>query len=421
MKHRAVLTGLMVPGLLLAVARVDASGFQLQEQTASGLGVAYSGMQATAQDAGVVFWNPAAMPLLKTSQLAASMHYIDTSFEFVSAGPPPSGSTWDARGEGGNAGGGNWVPAVYGTLKLKPRLFAGLAVDAPFGLKTQWQNPWAGSFYALTSEVKTLNINPTVGYRLGRHVLLGGGMSYQRLTATLTSAVTPLVPMAEGRIHGDDWAYGWNAGALFEWGRGTRIGMTYRSGISYAISGDLVFDDPALAALGSRVEADIRLPPTAAIALSQELHPRLHLLADYTWTGWDSIQSLTVIATSGPRTGQPVQNVPLNFHDSWRAGLGLEYVATPAWTVRAGLAYDRSPVQDAFRTPRLPDDDRRWLSIGMRFQPNANWSFDAGYAHLWVQQGSSNLAPSGVVPGALRGSYDSSSNVFAVQMSMRFK
>jgi long-chain fatty acid transport protein len=303
---------------------------------------------------------------------------------------------------------------------VKPRIGVGLVVDAPFGLKTDWSAPWTGEFAAVRSEVKTLNINPVAGYRVGQHWLIGAGVSYQRLKATLSNGVTPLNPSAIGTLDGSDWAYGWNAGVLFDSNHGTRAGLSYRSQISYEITGDLTFNSPALAALQSNVAARLTLPRIASAALSQNIGERTRLLADVTWTGWDSIQSLGIVATSGARTGQVVANTPLNFKNSWRAGLGAEHALTRQWLLRAGLAYDRTPVQDSFRTPRLPDEDRTWLAAGARFQPSDAWSFDFGYAHLWVQSASSNLSPVGGVPGALRGSYESSSDILAAQASVRF-
>jgi long-chain fatty acid transport protein len=196
--------------------------------------------------------------------------------------------------------------------------------------------------------------------------------------------------------------------------------VTYRSDIKYEINGALTFNNPALAALQSNVAAHLTLPRIASAAVSQNLGERTRLLADVTWTGWDSIQSLTIVATDGARAGQAVANTPLNFKNSWRAGLGAEHALTRQWLLRAGLAYDRTPVQDTFRTPRLPDEDRKWLAVGARFQPSEAWSFDFGYAHLWVQTASSNLSPVGGVPGALRGSYESSSDIVAAQASVRF-
>ena len=401
-------------GILAIVAlRADAAGFQLQEQTASGLGVAYSGMSVAAQDAGTAFWNPAVMSLLHGVHAAVAVHLVDTSFEFTS-----SGSTYDSFGDGGDAGTGSWIPALYGTFEVGPRFTVGFAVNAPFGLETNWDIPWAGEFHAAKSDVKTLNVNPSAALRINDHVSIGAGISYQQLEATLTTAVTPLLPTSLGKLDGDDRAFGWNAGALFELDDSTRIGLTYRSALDYTIGGDLTFDDPSLAPSSAEIEADLKLPDTASVGIAHEFASGLRVLADYTWTGWDSIQSLTVLETTA---SQPVSVIALNFENSWRLGIGMEYPFTPKWLLRGGVAFDRTPVKDEFRTPKLPDEDRQWLALGVRFAPNERWSVDAGYAHLWVKDASSNLAPPGPVPGTLIGEYDSSANVFGVQASFAWR
>src|SRR5262245_40609768 len=134
MRLRAWTASLPAAGVLALMAlRAESAGFQLQEQTASGLGLAYSGMPAAAQAAGTAFWNPAAMSLRHGANAAVAAHLIDTSFEFASGG-----STYDQFGDGGDAGGGTWIPALYATIEIDPRIAIGLAVDAPFGLKTDW-------------------------------------------------------------------------------------------------------------------------------------------------------------------------------------------------------------------------------------------------------------------------------------------
>jgi long-chain fatty acid transport protein len=414
MKLRAWTISLPAAGALALIAlRAESAGFQLQEQTVSGLGLAYSGMPAAAQDAGTAFWNPAAMSLLHGANVAVAAHLIDTSFEFTSAG-----STYDQFGDGGDAGGGTWIPALYGTIEINPRVAIGLAIDAPFGLKTDWDIPWAGEFHAAKSEVETLNVNPTAAFRINEHVSLGFGIGYQQIEATLTTAVTPLLPTALGKLDGDDWAFGWNVGALFEIDQSTRIGVTYRSAIDYSISGDLTFDDPALSPNNADIEADLELPDTVAVGFWHEFASGMRVLVDYTWTGWDSVQSLTVVEAT---SSQPVSVIALNFENSWRAGVGLEYPLNAKWLLRAGAALDRTPVEDRLRTPKLPDEDRRWLAFGARFAPGEQWTIDAGYAHLWVDDASSELAPPGPVPGALIGEYDSSSDIFGVQASFRWR
>lgn len=403
-------------GALVSSAAL-ASGFQLQEQSASGLGVAYSGMAAAAEDGSTVFWNPAAMSQLGGSGFALAADYVIPSFKFSSA---PGGSTYAAFGNGGDGGVSTLVPALYGYATINPQLALGIAVNAPFGLSTEWDSPWAGMFYGIRSKVETLNINPAVSWKPNQFLSLGAGVSYERLQATLTQGVTPLIPSAQARVDGNQWRWGWNLGALLDFGQGTTVGATYRSAIGYTITGNLGFNAPSLAPLASGVQARLRLPQTFSIALAQKLTPQLRLLADFTATNWDTISSLTIVATTGPAAGTPVGNTPLNFKNSWRAGAGFEYQATPQWLLRTGMAYDRSPVQDEFREPRLPDNDRTWLAVGARFEPSPGWAIDAGYAHLWVKNGPSELTPPGPLPGALTGSYHASVNVVGLQLSAHF-
>jgi long-chain fatty acid transport protein len=171
------------------------------------------------------------------------------------------------------------------------------------------------------------------------------------------------------------------------------------------------------------VSADIELPDTFSVAVSHQLNPKTRLLADWTWTGWDTIQSLNIIRTSGPAAGTVASSLPLNFKTSWRVGGGAEYEVSQAWLLRAGAAYDTSPVQDAFRTPRLPDDNRIWLAIGARYKPTQNFWFDVGYTHIWVNTADSNL-PSRATPlgptGTLVGQYKTSIDILGVQGSFKF-
>jgi long-chain fatty acid transport protein len=408
---------------------VSASGFQLQEQSASGLGVAYSGQAAAVHDASTSFWNPAGMSLLPGIQGAVALHYVIPSTKFTSSGPLPGGSTYNALGNGGQGGESAFVPAMYGTWMINPQWSVGLTINAPFGLATEWDTRWAGQFHAIKSEVETLNINPTVSFKVNNMISLGAGVSYQQMKAELTNAVPgasgtfagAIANPTVGKVEGDDWAWGWNLGALFDFGQGTRVGVTYRSTISYTIEGDLSYAGPQFALLppGQNVKTDIKLPDTFSVGLSHRFNPQWRVLADYTWTGWDTIQNLDIQSQA---TGATLTSTALQFKNSWRMGVGAEYQLNQPWLLRAGLAYDTSPVQDAFRTPRLPDSDRTWLAVGARFQPSPTWWLDFGYTYIWVDNGSSSLVPTGTdaFRGNLVGTYKNSVQVLAAQVSFKF-
>jgi long-chain fatty acid transport protein len=221
-------------------------------------------------------------------------------------------------------------------------------------------------------------------------------------------------------VTGDDWGWGWNIGAMFTISPATRIGVSYRSEIKYTIEGSATFS-PQLGgqAVNSPASADIKLPDMFSIALSQKIGAQWEILTDYTWTGWDSIQNLTVV-----RPGFASSTEPLNFKNSWRVGVGANYQLNPQWKLRFGTAYDKTPVQDQFRSPRLPDEDRIWLAIGAQWQFSKQGALDFGYAHEFVDDASSNLTspalPNPDQRGNLIGTYKNSVNILGVQVKYSF-
>lgn len=423
--RRSVLAAAVSLALALVGTQAKAAGFQIQEQSASGLGLAYAGQAAAVHDASTAFWNPAGQALLRGTQGASAMALIHPSSRFRDDGR----STYSALGSGGQGGEAAWVPAMYGSWLIAPRWSAGFAINAPYGLATEWDSTWAGQFHAVRSEIKTLNLNPTLAFRVNEQLALGAGVSYQQIKAELTNraVLVPVFPasaVGTGKVSGDDWAWGFNLGALMDFGQGSRVGMTYRSAIKYRIEGDLSFSGFPAAVPSRPIGADVKLPELVSVGLSHQFNPSTRLLADWTWTGWHSIPELRITETA---SGTTVSNTTLGFRNSWRAGLGVEYTVAPPWLLRAGVAFDKTPIQDAYRTPRLPDENKVWLALGARYtpSPNARWWIDVGYSYIWVNDASSGLPFAGAsasesARGVLSGSYSGHVNILAAQAGFRF-
>lgn len=87
-----------------------AAGFQLLEQNASGLGNAYAGSGVNAENASVLYFNPAAMTYLPGSNVSGSVTAIRPSFKFRNDGR--STTPLATRGSnGGDAGG--WGGPIF--------------------------------------------------------------------------------------------------------------------------------------------------------------------------------------------------------------------------------------------------------------------------------------------------------------------
>lgn len=434
--------------LVAAAADVHASGFALLEQSASRLGTAFSGTAAAADDATTLFYNPAGMMKLDEIEISAAASGVKISSQFRNgASQPALGQPLGS--EGGDAGGWNAIAAAYVALPINENLAAGFAFNVPFGLKLEYDNGWMGRFQALKSEIRTFNFNPALAFRLNEHVSLGFGMNYQRILAELTNsgnytaaiaAVSPaLVPLNTGLegnvvVRGDDAAWGFNAGVLFEFTPRTRLGLSYRSSLQYEVEGTVNFTAPtatnptgaAIIAAASQpggpladsgATVDIELPDIATASLYQAIGDKVELLIDVAWTGWSSVQYLNVVRDNGVL----LSSTPELWEDTWRYAIGATWTVNDAWKLRGGVAFDEAAVPDETRTARLPDTERKWVAIGARWTPTTATIIDVGYAHLFsndvpMNQDEGNALRSGL----LYGHQESAIDIVSLQLGYRF-
>jgi long-chain fatty acid transport protein len=421
---------LMLSAALCAPSLTHAAGFSLLEQTGSGIGDSYAGAAASADDASVMFFNPAGLALLTSPQVALAAHAIDLETKFhdkgstlplAGLGALPRGST---RGDAGDV---TPLANAYLAWPINASTVFGFAVNTPFGLKTVYDDPWVGRFQGIKSELTTLNANPSLAVKVSDTLSLGFGADYQHAHAELTNAVL-LGPATEGRARLDvsDDTWGWNAGAIFTVpSSATRIGVSYRSQMAYTLTGDTKVSTLAgqpIDAAGGPTKVGITFPDSANLSIAQPLNETLELRADASWMNWSKVG--TVFATNSA-TGVPRDILHFGFKDTARVALGLNYKRNDQWTFRAGTAWEQSPVNDDVRTVRLPDNDRWWLSVGTRWQPTKNLMLDAAYAHLFVRNTDIALtreqtgAPAAFASTVI-GGYDNSVNIVSLQVTWAF-
>jgi long-chain fatty acid transport protein len=453
---------------------VFASGFQLVEQNASGLGNAYAGQAAGIKDASAIHFNPAALTRTKGWNFVVSAETIGLSNKFSDTGstvptapgypfPVPLGN------EGDDAGGWIPVPNGYVSGQVTDRIWLGVGMNVPFGLETDWDPAWMGRFHATKSKVEARTVTPTIAIQLSDTLSIGAGAAWQDLDADFNSAVAfgglsyagtaqavaglppaqraaalaavnaQLGPAGQslegsGLISGESQAWGWNAGALLKLGEQAHLGVSYRSKITHDVEGDVTFEGAPtfslpgpLAPIGETLNArfangpvktTITLPETWSVAAAWE-NEKVEVLADWTWTGWDTIQSLDIDRADD----SSLSSVPLMFENIWRVGFGLNYRMNDAWRLRLGTAYDKAPVGDEFRTPRLPDSDRIWAAGGFEWTISEKARVDVGYAHIFIDEATSdleNISATGTPVGALVGDYNSKTDIVGAQLTLSF-
>ena len=431
------LGGVLAVALLVQSETADAGGFAVREQSVSGLGAAYAGV-AAGYDLSSMFWNPAGASIAHTPQGEGHNSYIIPSgemsgsafFEPLTGGSVPLPTLDSSSGLYTKQA---LVPAMYLAMPVNEQLSLGLAVNSPFGLTTEPEKPnWAGKFEARTSELRTYNFNPILSYKLTDQLALAAGLQIQYIEATLKSAFPgigglPGLNPSTTIKDADDLDAGYTLGLLWQSGIGTDIGIGFRSSIEHELEGDLrVVGTPALGAAG--VSADLETPEIVTASLRQQLGERTTLLGTVEWTNWSrldlvQIRSRTLNPVLGAKTfGGIVTELPLNWDDGWFYAAGIEYEANERMTLRTGFAYEESPIQSATqRTPRSPDTNRFWASIGATYQLNESTSFDFAYSHVFFEDGTiDRKSPIGDL-GQVRFLGDVQQNVDIVALSIKVK
>ncbi len=316
-----------------------ASGFALIEAGASGQGNAYAGAAAHAIDASTVFFNPAGMMNLEGQQLSIALHVIDPSADFDNDGSSlpaalgPFGGP--LTGEDDDGGDTAFVPNFYWVKPLNDNTSFGFGVNTLFGLKTEYDDDWVGRYHGILSELKTLNFNPSLGYRVNDRLSIGGGVNMMLAKVNLTNAIdfgslclaaagpatcvpggaTPQAADGKADLDGDnfdDLAFGFNLGLTYMISKQTTIGVAYRSEVDIDIEGDADFKLPnnatVQAVIGATplfvdtdLKADITLPASLSVSLAHQAD-KITWLADVTWTGWSSYDELRIKYASPVRS-----------------------------------------------------------------------------------------------------------------------
>jgi long-chain fatty acid transport protein len=352
-----------------------------------------------------------------------------TSYKLSSNGS----STGALSGSGGDAGGVGVVPNGYLSWALNKDLYVGVGFGAPFGLKTDYDNPWLGGAQAIKFDIKTYNINPSIAYRVNNMVSLGFGVDWQRMEAEYVriaginpAPIAGVVPVPLNtttvKLKADDDSWGWNAGVLLNLSPSTKVGVSYRSSVKHKLDGSLTASGPAAlaafhASQSGPATADIELPETLIISASQAINDQWEMLGDISWTGWSSIDKVDVVRANGT----VAQTLDTKFRDTWRVALGANYKLSDAWKLKFGTAYDQTPIRDAeHRLVSLPDNNRVWLSTGAQWKPNKASAVDFGITYLYVKDPEINNNQSSNLRGLVKGTYSDSVWILGAQYSTSF-
>jgi long-chain fatty acid transport protein len=427
----------------LAFGQVHASGFQLKENSVKSMGSAFAGSGVKTGDTSVVVNNPATMTQFEGTTVQADVTVIDLYYKFQGSGTDVTGQPLTG-GNGGNAGGVTPVPALSVVHKLDNGVALGAMVSAPFGLKTEYEDGWVGRYFAHTSDVRIVDLTFSGAIDVTEHISVGVGAIYSTADVTLSRSIdfgtalfanpaTRPLPFARPQardgfidVQGDDTGFGWLVGVNVRPTDSVTLGVTHRSEIDYDLTGRADWTVPqdvaavfaanpmtAVLFQDGGVRAELTTPSTTSLAATWQLNERLMLMATWAETGWSSLQEVRINFDNA----DPDAVEPFEWEDTVFASVGAEYKLNDAWTLRGGIARDETPTSIEHRTPRLPDDDRTWYSIGATWQFSDALQMSFAYTRIVPEDPRIDISSSG---NTLAGPFDGHANLFGVSAQYRF-
>lgn len=387
-----------------------AAGFQLNEQSITGMGRSYAGEGIIGDDLSAAWYNPAGMTLLPGTQIQVGGYDVEMDLSYKGE----NGSTENGRKRSSP------ILHQFITHQFNDQLWGGMAITMPYGMSTSFGNDWEGAERGYDARLLTVTLNPSLAWKLSDKVSLGAGFQAQHIDATLSMkkqvSIGTKSVSANSRLEASDWGYGWNVGAMWSPSDNLRVGFGYRSQMNHHARGHvkMSIDDSTRENLNSlpanyktailKVLNQQGISPTSAVSLmnagsvtlpggagmkspananltfTYKYSPTLRLSGALRWTNWASLDTLSITAGSLPHEATDVK---MNWRDTWFASLGYDLDLSSKWTIRGGVAYDRSPIKNAKdRTALVPDANRLWASLGATYRYDEHWQFDVAALHV---------------------------------------
>lgn len=428
MKMKPLSLSVALMGCVLA-GHAAAAGYHFGTQSVSAQATA-NASAAEAADATTVFYNAAGMTRLKGTHLSGALNLVAPSVEYNNAkattalGRPIAGSNSGKITSDLIA-----VPHFYLTHQLNDTMTAGLGVYVPFASATEYQRDSVLRYNVNQTELTTIDINPTIAFKLNDQHSVAVGVIAEYADASLRQyadfgTTADKINAARGvatqfggsglldgfaEVSGNDWGWGFNLGWLWEIDQNTRVGLSYRSPIKHTLSGDAKWTVPSgsatqnqvgalVASYGYRtsdVSVDIETPESLSLHGFRQINPKWAVMGDLTWTKhsrFDVANIVYALPKNAPMGTANATTLVPNWSDSWKLSIGGTYQVNDPLQLRFGVAYDKSPVPSAdYRLSTMPDNDRIWLSVGGKYDLNKQSSVNFAYSYIFIKDASANV------------------------------
>ncbi|WP_134499768.1 OmpP1/FadL family transporter [Microvirga pakistanensis] len=414
--HRSLsLAAVSLAALMAAQGGAQAGAFAIREQSATAQGYSFAGAASGSGGLSSMFWNPATITMAPGWQ---SEWHASLIIPRIEIDPVPGIPTF-ALGSSGDIGQDAIVPASYSSYQVNDMFWVGVSTSSPYGLVTDPRDTWAGQGYSRSSKIFSLNVNPVLGIKVNDWLSVAAGPSLQYFDIRLKRAAFAGLGAPSVILDGDDIGFGFTAGVTLTPFAGTSIGIGYRSQIDHELEGTVAIPLPVASRIP--ISADLTTPDQLTIGISQAITPAFTVHAGFEWTNWSILEAPLVV---GPG-GIVVTDLPLNYDDGYFYSLGFDYRLNSQWTLRAGVAYEESPIDTEVRSTRLPDNDRIWASVGATYQWSDKLSFDIAYTHIFSKDTEIRITPEHqdydpLAGGTFLADVDASTDIISVALRYRW-
>jgi len=401
---KTLLAGISAAVLALSASSAMAGGFASRQQSVTGQGFSFAGAGTSAFGIGSNFWNPANVTSFEGRRSEYNINLVlpDTSVTTdrltnSTGAANLLGAPFNVPSIGsGNINQGAVTLSGHNSYQVNDWLWLAVQSGFPFGSRTKAEQGFSGSMYGTSTVVRAFAITPSVGIKATEWLSFGFGVTGQRLEVALNSGspgAPALATIPTSRISGDGYGIGFTAGMTLKPFQGTEISLGYRSMINHQLDGGFDLSSSTGRPLSQRlVKVNVNLPEIATLGLAQRINDRWTVTGTVQWTNWSRLGVAPLVDRT---TSLPITGLGFKYRDEWFYSVGAQYQLNDAWKLRAGLAYEVSPVDNENRGVRVLDSNRFWVSLGAGYKWSEKLELDFAYSHLFLQSGQVNIVPAG--------------------------
>ncbi|WP_000856202.1 outer membrane protein transport protein [Vibrio mimicus] len=409
-------------GLASVSTLTQAAGFQLAEYSATGLGRAYAGEAAMADNASAQWRNPAMLTYLNGTQVSAGAIYVnpnvdvDGTVKHQQLGQTAASSKDFAHDA--------VIPNFYLSHQLNEQVVLGFALGTNYGMETDLGTEFAASHFGNQASVISKEANLNIAYQILPQLSIGGGVRYVMgeghfgATAPAKNALKLPQGTTLKYMEGEDNSWGWQVGTAWQINEDHRLGFAYKSEVMMDFEGHAEGITYGAYKPGMM---SIALPATAELASFHQLNEQWAIHASLNWTDWSSFKELTAVF---PEKSDLIKSE--NWEDNYRFAIGTTYQYDAKLALRAGVAYDTSAVDDKNRTATIPETDRTWVSLGASYVATPQLTLDAGFTYIFAKDATiseprdDSDKPSAFIGGAFDANVTGNVWLIGVQVNYRF-